>query len=157
MSAVARTLARLSPLLAGVVGAFALYYLYFAAVAVGRRDGLPLDVWLAHAVRLTAAPKALTTLDTPAATPEWVRKPARRMPIPAPLTLPADAIDDRGLISLGHTTAAVVAAGTVNLALRTPDGAHTAEQQAYYRGEDERITHLRVMCSGFRPTLRPTP
>lgn len=42
-------------------------------------------------------------------------------------------------------------------ALRTPDGAHTAEQQAYYRGEDDRITHLRVMCSGFRPTLRPTP
>lgn len=41
------------------------------------------------------------------------------------------------------------------LALRTPDGDRTAEQQAYYRGEDGRITHLRVMCSGFRPT-RPT-
>ena len=36
-------------------------------------------------------------------------------------------------------------------ALRTPNGDHVAEQQAYYRGDGERITHLRVMCSGFRP------
>ncbi|WP_209721393.1 hypothetical protein [Marmoricola sp. OAE513] len=35
-------------------------------------------------------------------------------------------------------------------ALSTPDGAHTAEQQAYYRGDD-RISYLRVLCSGFRP------
>lgn len=40
------------------------------------------------------------------------------------------------------------------LALRTPDGDHTAEQQAYYRADGGRITHLRVMCSGFRPTRR---
>lgn len=39
-------------------------------------------------------------------------------------------------------------------ALRTPAGDHTAEQQAYYRTDDGRITHLRVMCSGFRPTRR---
>lgn len=38
------------------------------------------------------------------------------------------------------------------LALRTPDGDHTAEQQAYYRTDGERITHLRVLCSGFRPS-----
>ncbi|QKE84952.1 hypothetical protein [Arthrobacter sp. NEB 688] len=37
------------------------------------------------------------------------------------------------------------------LALRTPDGEFTAEQQAYYRTADERITHLRMLCSGFRP------
>ncbi|WP_377642946.1 hypothetical protein [Oryzobacter terrae] len=45
------------------------------------------------------------------------------------------------------------------LALRTPTGGRTAEQQAYYRGdEDGRIAHLRIMCSGFRPTrtTRPT-
>ena len=36
-------------------------------------------------------------------------------------------------------------------ALRTPDGDHVAEQQAYYRTDGERISHLRVMCSGFRP------
>ncbi len=36
------------------------------------------------------------------------------------------------------------------LALRTPDGEFTAEQQAYYRTREGRIVHLRVMCSGFR-------
>ena len=37
------------------------------------------------------------------------------------------------------------------LALATPDGPHVAEQQAYYRTDGERITFLRVMCSGYRP------
>ncbi|SEC53552.1 hypothetical protein SAMN04489844_2478 [Nocardioides exalbidus] len=34
--------------------------------------------------------------------------------------------------------------------LTCPDGPYVAEQQAYYRGTD-RIEHLRVLCSGFRP------
>ncbi len=29
-------------------------------------------------------------------------------------------------------------------------GEHVAEQQAYFRTTDGRISHLRVMCSGFR-------
>ncbi|MGG5257349.1 hypothetical protein [Phycicoccus avicenniae] len=37
------------------------------------------------------------------------------------------------------------------LALHNADGDFTAEQQAYYRTDGERITHLRVLCSGFRP------
>jgi len=36
-------------------------------------------------------------------------------------------------------------------AITNPDGAHTVEQQAYYRSEDDRISYLRVVCSGFRP------
>ncbi len=36
------------------------------------------------------------------------------------------------------------------LAVRTPDGDFTVEQQAYYRTEEGRIVHLRVLCSGFR-------
>lgn len=53
--------------------------------------------------------------------------------------------------------APVVDTGHVSwrFALRTPDGDHVAEQQAYYRAEDGRITHLRVMCSGFRPVAPP--
>jgi hypothetical protein len=47
------------------------------------------------------------------------------MPVPAPLRLPADAIDDDGQISLATGQAAMVAATSVNLALRTP-----AEQAA---------------------------
>ena len=54
------------------------------------------------------------------------------MPLPAPLRLPADAIDDDGTITLTNTTTtgagdrvAIVAATTVNLTLRT-----AAEQAA---------------------------
>jgi len=38
------------------------------------------------------------------------------------------------------------------LAISTPDGPHVLEQQAYYRSDGGRMTYLRVMCSGFRPT-----
>ena len=31
------------------------------------------------------------------------------------------------------------------------DGPQVAEQQAYYRVEDDRIVWMRVLCSGFRP------
>ncbi len=34
--------------------------------------------------------------------------------------------------------------------LECPDGPHVAEQQAYYRDGPEGISHLRIMCSGFR-------
>jgi hypothetical protein len=36
-------------------------------------------------------------------------------------------------------------------AVTNPDGAHTVEQQAYYRSEDDRISYLRIVCSGYRP------
>jgi hypothetical protein len=103
------------------------------AVAVGRRDGLPLDVWLTHAIRYQRAPHALsTTVDTATTLPPWVTPPTGRVPLPAPLRLPAHAIDDDGTITLTDTRAtgvgdrvAIVAATTVNLTLRTP-----AEQAA---------------------------
>jgi hypothetical protein len=34
--------------------------------------------------------------------------------------------------------------------LECPDGPKIVEQQAYYRALDERIIHLRIVCSGFR-------
>ena len=37
------------------------------------------------------------------------------------------------------------------LDLETPGGPHVAEQQAYYREGPDGISHLRIMCSGFRP------
>ena len=111
------TLVPLPVLLAVAVPLGALVF----AVAVGRRDGLPLDQWLTHAVRYRQAPKALSTSDTPTVVPDWVDKPATRTPLPAPLRLPADAIRDDGEITLGGARAAVVAATSVNLALRTAD------------------------------------
>ncbi|MEV5694746.1 PrgI family protein [Micromonospora globbae] len=90
-------------------------------VVVGRRDGLPLDVWLLAAVAHARAPRALSTTDTTSTTPDWVQAPKSRVMLPAPLRLPADAIDDGGQIRVGGGRAAVVAATSVNLALRTPD------------------------------------
>ena len=34
--------------------------------------------------------------------------------------------------------------------LQCADGPYVVEQQAYYRALDERIVHLRIVCSGFR-------
>ncbi|MET7966221.1 PrgI family protein [Micromonospora sp. NPDC005305] len=90
-------------------------------VAVGRRDGLPLDVWLLAAVRHARAPRALSTTDTTSKTPDWVQAPTTRVMLPAPLKLPADAIDEGGEIRLGAARAAMVATTNVNLALRTGD------------------------------------
>ncbi|WP_247674084.1 PrgI family protein [Micromonospora sp. C51] len=118
------------PVLAGVavvIGGLA------CGVALGRRDGLALDVWLLHAVRHTRAPRSLTTTssaDGDGGVPDWVAAPKTgRQALPAPLTLPADAIDDDGQISLGGGRAAIVGTTTVNLALRTP-----AEQAALIDG-----------------------
>lgn len=42
------------------------------------------------------------------------------------------------------------------LAITTPDGPHTVEQQAYYRVDGDRIGYLRVLCSGYRPVTGST-
>ncbi|MCW3818603.1 PrgI family protein [Micromonospora sp. DR5-3] len=104
-----------------LVGTAVLFAGLAFGVAVGRRDGLPLDVWLLAAVRHARAPRALSTTDTTSKTPDWVQAPASAVTLPAPLKLPADAIDDGGEIRLGGARAAMVAATSVNLALRTPE------------------------------------
>ncbi|MCO1593750.1 PrgI family protein [Micromonospora sp. RHAY321] len=115
-----RALHQLLPAPVFVGGAVIVGGLVFG-IAVGRRDGLPLDVWLLAAVRYCRLPRALSTTDTTSGTPDWVQMPRTTVTLPAPLKLPADAIDDRGEIRLGATRAAMVAATNVNLALRTPD------------------------------------
>ena len=37
------------------------------------------------------------------------------------------------------------------LDLELPDGRYAVEQQAYYREGPDGISHLRIVCSGFRP------
>src|SRR6266498_854204 len=63
--------------------------------------GLSLDRWLLHAVVHSRAPKALSTGDTTTRAPDWVQAPQQRVALPAPLKLPAQAIDDDGQITLG--------------------------------------------------------
>ncbi|MET8147845.1 PrgI family protein [Actinoplanes sp. NPDC049668] len=115
-------------------------------IAGGRRDGLSLDVWLLAAVRHSRTPRALSTTDTTAKIPDWVEAPAARVMLPAPLKLPADAISDDGEISLGGGTAAMVAATTVNLALRTSDE-QTALIDAFGRWLNSLSTPTQIVVS----------
>ncbi len=85
-------------------------------LALGRRDGLPLDVWVTHAVRFRRAPRTLTS--APAAPlPGWVAPPGRVV-LPAPLRLPVSAVTPDGTIALGGHATTIVAASTINLGLR---------------------------------------
>jgi hypothetical protein len=104
-----------------LVGAAGVVLVLAAALAVGRRDGLPLDTWLLHAVRYRRSPKALSSLDAAPPLPDWVDGSMSRTPLPAPLRLPADHIDDDGQLALTGGRAAMVAATTVNLRLRAGD------------------------------------
>jgi hypothetical protein len=104
-----------------------------AAAVLGRRDGLPMDVWLWAGLRFRRVPR----LQTPgsggkagAGGRDTLVRTATPAPVPAMLRLPAEAISPTGVLTLpGGTTAAVVACGTVNLALRT-----SGEQQALIAG-----------------------
>ncbi|MFC5814153.1 PrgI family protein [Nonomuraea harbinensis] len=90
-------------------------------VAIGRRDGVPLDRYLLAAVRYQRSPKSLVPAPGKAApAPSWVA--ARSDPRPAPLRLPARGVANDGLIDLGPDgVAAVAEVSTVSFALRTPE------------------------------------
>jgi hypothetical protein len=100
--------------------------LTFRQLAVGRRDGLPLDAWLWAATRFRHRPHRLTPVPV-VEPPDWapaVPTTPDRVERPALLRLPAEAIEDDGTIhghgqSSGPATV-LVAATTVNVTLRTP-------------------------------------
>jgi hypothetical protein len=103
------------------------------ALALGRRDGLPLDAWLWAAIRYGRSPRrAVPAPEGLGAAPAWAPATASADgPRPQVLRLPAHAISDDGVITLGDGGAAVlVAATTVNVGLRT--GAEQAAMVASY-------------------------
>jgi hypothetical protein len=91
-------------------------------LALGRRDGLPLDRWLLAAIRHTRNPKRLAPPPTDPADPVAMWAPAATPPphLP-PLRLPAQAISESGVIDTGPRAVALVASTTVNIGLRTGD------------------------------------
>jgi hypothetical protein len=104
------------------------------ALAMGRRDGIPLDAWVWHAIRYRRAPHRLVAgAEDVTAAPGWVQTttgPADRLPLPAPLRLPARGITPDGLVDLGPDgTTALAQASTVAFGLRT-----AAEQNALVAG-----------------------
>ncbi|PUA80829.1 nuclear transport factor 2 family protein [Nocardioides currus] len=62
---------------------------------------------------------------------------------------PSDTIEDLVDVTVGDDVADTSRV-SYRLDLRNDAGAQVAEQQAYFRTTDGRISHLRVMCSGFR-------
>ncbi|MEV0604760.1 PrgI family protein [Polymorphospora rubra] len=93
-------------------------------LAVGRRDGISLDAWVLAALRHRRSPRRLVPADGPVIpAPAWVQTtagPGDRLPLPAPLRLPARGITGEGLIDLGSDgTTGLVAASTVAFGLRT--------------------------------------
>jgi hypothetical protein len=94
-------------------------------ITAGRRDGIPLDAWLLHAIRYRKAPHRLAPTGGPVTpAPAWVQTTAGRgdtLPLPAPLRLPAKGITTDGLVDLGPDgSTALVSASTVAFGLRTP-------------------------------------
>lgn len=103
-----------------------------ALLALGRRDGLPLDRLVLAALRQHLAPRyRIAAPDGIQPAPAWLAArahpadepegPAARVS-PAPLHLPAQSVTEAGVIDLGRDGMAFVAVcSTVNFALRTPE------------------------------------
>gem|GEM_PF-992796 len=106
-----------------------------AAVALGRRDGISMDRWIAAALTASRAPHRLVAASGAiTAAPGWAPalttaagtgarrggKPAPAVVV-APLRLPAQRIGATGVIDTDAGRVAVTAATTVNFDLRTVD------------------------------------
>jgi len=85
-------------------------------IALGHRDGLPLDVWLKHGVVLTRTPRTLAP-GQPRATS--VAAVAAKPVLPAPLRSPISGISAAGVLSSEGVNRVLIACGTTNIHLRT--------------------------------------
>jgi len=121
------------------------------ALALGRRDGLPLDAWIWAAIRYRRGPRrAVPAPEGITAAPSWAPAVAGDDgPRPAVLRLPAHAIDDSGVIGLDHGAAALVAATTV---LRT-GGEQAALVGGYARWLNSLTGPVQVVVSAQRVDL----
>jgi hypothetical protein len=85
-------------------------------VAVGRRDGLPLDVWLRHGFALSRSPRMLAPGQPRASSVAVV---AGTPKVPAPLRSPVTSISMAGVLTSEGTPKVLLACGTTNIHLRT--------------------------------------
>jgi len=124
------------------------------ALALGRRDGLPLDAWIWAAIRYRREPRrAIPAPEGMPTAPPWA--PAvtgEDGPRPSVLRLPAHAIADSGVIELDHGATALVAATTVNIGLRT-GGEQAALVGGYARWLNSLTGPVQVVVSAQRVDL----
>jgi hypothetical protein len=85
-------------------------------VALGRRDGQPLDVWLRHGFALSRSPR---TLAPGTARASSVATAAGTTSVPAPLRSPVTSISPAGVLTSEGSAKVLIACGTTNIHLRT--------------------------------------
>jgi hypothetical protein len=122
-------------------------------VALGRRDGLPLDVWVRHGLTLQVAPRTLAPGTPAEGRPLQATSPARPA-TPAPLRGQAIQISPDGTLSVDGAARAVVACGTTSVTLRTP-----GEQAGLLEGFGQWLNALtgstQIVVSAARHDLTP--
>ncbi|WP_327643675.1 PrgI family protein [Micromonospora zamorensis] len=110
-----RTFGQLLPPVAWIV-AGAIVFAVAVVVALGRRDGLPLDVWLRHGFALSRRPR---TLAPGSARASSVAVVAGNPSLPAPLRSPVTALSPTGVLTSEGSGKVLIACGTTNIHLRT--------------------------------------
>lgn len=88
-------------------------------VALGRRDGLPLDVWVRHGLTLQTTPR-IQAPGTPAGDRELLATAPARPITPAPLRSEITSIAADGTLTVDGASRVIIACGTTSIGLRTP-------------------------------------
>jgi PrgI family protein len=121
-------------------------------VALGRRDGLPLDVWLRHGLALRRVPKVQAPGNARAG--QALVETAAPVTVPAPLRQAATTIAADGTLTVDGTARSVIACGTTNVALRTGQ-----EQAALLNGFGQWLNALngpaQIVIAAQRHDLTP--
>ncbi|GAA1370308.1 PrgI family protein [Catellatospora chokoriensis] len=119
-------------------------------VALGRRDGLPLDVWLRNAITLSRSPRTLAPGQPSSATSTTTTKPV----VPAPLRPALTSLTASGVLTTSGSARLMLACGTANIHLRT-----SAEQAALLEGFGRMLNALtgpaQIVVAAHRHDLTP--
>jgi len=121
-------------------------------VAWGRRDGLPLEVWLRHGLALRRVPRVQAPGHVRAGSP--LLDTASPPKVPAPLRSTAARVAADGTVTVDGTARSLIACGTTNVALRTGE-----EQAALLAGFGKWLNALtapaQIVVAAQRHDLAP--
>ncbi|MDT4992145.1 MAG: hypothetical protein QOH97_2037 [Actinoplanes sp.] len=123
-----RTFGHLLPTVAWIAAGLVAFAVA-VVVALGRRDGLPLDVWLRHGFALTRSPSTMTP---GTARVSSVAVVAGKPSLPAPLRSPVTSVSPSGVLTTEGTGKVLIGCGMTNIHLRT-GGEQSALLEAYGR------------------------
>ncbi|SIM49635.1 PrgI family protein [Micromonospora cremea] len=110
-----RTMGHLLPAVVWIV-AGVIVFAVAIVVALGRRDGLPLDVWLRHGFTLSRSPRTLTP---GAARASSVAVVAGKAIVPAPLRSAVTTVSPTGVLTSEGGAKVLIGCGTTNIHLRS--------------------------------------